>query len=170
MRSGTVIAFLLAIAIAAGCSSYGEFSDDTPRKNCASDALKKSEICDLRLRLYSSDKWTAHSFFVLEKYTQREPARTTYQLIMRLALNNDANFTAAVFSVNGKEYTLKTRKVVHDTEYDFREVVYFDIGIDFIKTLAAGKTISVVMIGKVDREYNIEDDDIQSIVEFYKGL
>jgi hypothetical protein len=170
MRSVMTTAVLLVSVFFAGCASYDEFSDDTPRKNCAADASKKSEICDLRLRLYSDDKWAAHSFVVIEKYSRHDLNRTNYQLILRLALNDDANFTAAVFSVDGKEYTLKARKVLHDDTYGFREVVYFDIGIDFIKMLATGKNVSLVMIGKKDREYRIEEEDIPSIAEFYRGL
>jgi hypothetical protein len=169
MQKMKIIA-LLVVVFLIGCASYKDFNDDTPRKNCASDALKKSEICDLRLRLYSDNKWTAHSFLVMEKYSRQDPKSTTYQLILRIALNDDANFTAAVFSVDGREYTLKPRKVVHDDSYEFREVAYFDTGIDFIKTLASAKNISLVMIGKVDREYRIDEEDIPSIAEFYKGL
>ena len=156
---------------AVGCSSYyKEYDDNEPRKNCATDKENKSVICDLRVRLYSDDKWTAHSFFVIEKYSRTGPQNTNYQLILRLSLNNTADFETAVFTINGKTHVLKANRVIHDETYGFREVVYFDIGMDFIKTLAAGKDISLLMIGRIKKEYYIDEEDIPSVQEFCRSL
>jgi hypothetical protein len=163
-----VVSLLLFFTI--GCTSYREFNDNEPRKNCASDKTNKSVICDLRLQLYSDDKWTNHSFIIIEKYTLNDLRKTDYHLILRLSLNNVANFETAIFSIDGKTYTLKASKVTHDETYDFREVVYFDIGMEFIKTLAGGKDIELLMIGTIKKEYHIDEKDIPSIRDFYNSL
>jgi hypothetical protein len=163
-----IAALLLVFSI--GCASYKEYDENGPRKNCASDKDNKSVICDLRVRLYSDDKWAAHSFFVIEKYSRTDPQKTNYQLILRLSLNNAADFETAVFTINGKTHTLKAGRVIHDETYGFREVIYFDIGMDLIKTLSGGKDISLIIFGKVKKEYHIDEEDIPSIQEFCKNL
>lgn len=153
-----------------GCESYREYDDNVPRKNCASDKGNRSIICDIRLRLYSEDRWVSHSFLVIEKYSRNDLKKTGYQLILRLSLNNAADFQTAVFSIDGRTLALKPTKVIHDEGYGFRELVYFDIGTEFIKTLADGKDISLLMIGNVIKKYYVDEDDVPSIQEFYQGL
>jgi len=163
---------ILLMALSIGCSSYQEDAEKKPVKNCGSDKSRTFVLCNIKLLLKSGYVWSDQNYFIIEqyKYKLHEADRTEYKIIVSLSLPNFAYYHAATLVIDGKTYTLASRKTEHEETYGLREILYFEISKDFIKLLANSRDILLIMPGKVTNKYSIKIDDIPVIKEFYDSL
>lgn len=159
--------FLIVLAFCISCSSYQEYYKQKPKIVCASDKNNNFVICDLKLELNTSDWWSYQNYLVIVQYKSNNINKIEYQLLLTFSLKDFYYYDFVNLNIDDKQYVLKPSKLKQDETFGLQEILYFNIKKDFIKILSDANTISIITINGT---YNIRDEDMPFIHEFYDSI